>query len=790
MGATRWLAVHELRTRWRSVAALALLVGLAGALVLATAAGARRTDSAYERFVEETATRDAGVQIDDGDVDAILTEIEQLVMVVRSGRYEIIPALPTDDSLHTEVDLSLHVSPDGDWAAEIDRPVVLEGRMPGPRSADEVLLNELAAGQTGLGVGDRLEVATFTPEQLAALHAGGAFTGFAGPVVDLQVVGIGRQATDLQGADISSGGVLLVSPAVHQALDGKVGALSGLLAVDLEAGATVAELRDAVRRIVGPDVSFDVRSAEEDFGASTRESAAVLARALAAFSAVALAAGAVAVGGVISRLTAESHDNVAVLAALGAARRDRRLVSATVPMAGVVSGALLAVLLAAFTSTSFPTSVARRVEPHPGVSLDLLVLGLGVVLLTAAGAAWVHAAVRRLDQTRPAPARRRSWTSTVLPPVAGIGVGHAFDRRADHRTLPVRAALTAAVLGVVGVVGGATVVRSFDALVDDPLRYGWAWSAEPDLYTEDPARLVEEIAATPGVDAVASRHSARLELDGVVVSGFAFEQHHGEVEPPLRKGRLPVASDEIVLGQRTADELGADVGDRVPATTADGASTIDVEVVGIGVLAPVETANPGSGAVVTLDGMEQLRRSDGFRSLLVGYAPDFDATPLETSLAERELADFSVTYARPRVPGGLANLARAMPMVTVLGGFFAVLAVLGMTHALVIGTRRRRRELATLRALGMERRQVRAIVVVSGLTTAVAGLVVGVPLGLVVGRLAWRAIIGGQGVLDAATLPFFALGAVAPGALLVAFVASWRPALASTRHLVPSLRAE
>jgi hypothetical protein len=42
----------ELRTRWRAWLGLALLIGLAGAAAVATAAGARRTETAYPRFVQ------------------------------------------------------------------------------------------------------------------------------------------------------------------------------------------------------------------------------------------------------------------------------------------------------------------------------------------------------------------------------------------------------------------------------------------------------------------------------------------------------------------------------------------------------------------------------------------------------------------------------------------------------------------------------------------------------------------------------------------------------------------
>src|SRR4051812_268685 len=44
------LAASDIRRRWRSVVALTLLVGAVGAIVLATAAGARRSESALPRF--------------------------------------------------------------------------------------------------------------------------------------------------------------------------------------------------------------------------------------------------------------------------------------------------------------------------------------------------------------------------------------------------------------------------------------------------------------------------------------------------------------------------------------------------------------------------------------------------------------------------------------------------------------------------------------------------------------------------------------------------------------------
>jgi len=790
MGPLAPVVAGQLRARWRAVAALALLVAIAGALVLATAAGARRTGSAYDRFREATATRDASVQIDSGDVDASLDAIEALDIVAAAGRLELIPVAPVDGSVRTEVDLAL-MAPVGDrWGAVIDRSLVLDGRAPRPDAPGEALINELAAEQAGLGVGDRITVAPFTPAQLQALHGGAPFEGFGGPEVELEVVGIGRQASDLQGADVAVGGMLTVTPALQRELDGEAGALGGLLAVDLVPGATVDQLQDEVRAIVGPDAEFDVTSSEDDFGASLRQATGVLARALAAFALVAAAETAVAVGGTLSRQLASASADAPTLAALGCDRRQRRLIAAAVPGAGAALGAVLAVPVAALASGAFPFSVARRIEPDPGVRPDAVVLAAGGLLLVAGSLAWLLASLRRVERAAVAtPAPRWSPTSLALPPLAAIGVGHAFDRRSDGRGAPVRAALAAAVLGVVGVLGAATVVRSFDALLDDPARYGWTWSAEPDLYTDDPEALVEELAAEPGVAAVATRQSARLELDDTVVEAVAFEDHHGRIRPARRAGRLPEAPDEVALGQHTADELDVALGDRITARDADGGS-VDVSVVGIVVIAPVESTDPAQGAFVTPEGMERLRRSDGFRSLLVRYEPGFDPSGLEASLGEREIADFSAVYARPRPSSGLEDLDHAMPIVVALGGFFVLLAIVGVGHATVLGARRRRRELATLQALGMRRRQVRGVVVAGALATIAAGLVVGVPLGLALGRVAWRIVIGGQGLVDAPAVPASALAAVLPGAVAVALLVSWRPGTRAARRPVAALRAE
>jgi hypothetical protein len=75
------------------------------------------------------------------------------------------------------------------------------------------------------------------------------------------------------------------------------------------------------------------------------------------------------------------------------------------------------------------------------------------------------------------------------------------------------------------------------------------------------------------------------------------------------------------------------------------------------------------------------------------------------------------------------------PSVLALGLAAGASVALGLT--LTASVRRRRRELAMLRALGFTGRQLRATIAWQASVAGVAGVVVGVPLGIVLGRWLW-----------------------------------------------------
>ncbi|HET7719741.1 MAG TPA: FtsX-like permease family protein, partial [Acidimicrobiales bacterium] len=104
-----------------------------------------------------------------------------------------------------------------------------------------------------------------------------------------------------------------------------------------------------------------------------------------------------------------------------------------------------------------------------------------------------------------------------------------------------------------------------------------------------------------------------------------------------------------------------------------------------------------------------------------------------------------------------------------------------LLQALVVSTRRRRTDLAVLRALGFSCAQVRGSISTAALTLAVGGVVIGIPLGVVVGRLAWRSLVAGVGAVADPSTPWPLLGAVVPATVGIAALMSWWPGRSAVR---------
>src|SRR5206468_11441252 len=105
-------AISELRARWRAWLVIALMLGIAGGVVMAAAAGARRTDNAVPRFLRYAQASTAFVGTDPSGFHAIaaLPQVEAASALARlltddpvsraAGRPLSVLAF-TDPALHT-----------------------------------------------------------------------------------------------------------------------------------------------------------------------------------------------------------------------------------------------------------------------------------------------------------------------------------------------------------------------------------------------------------------------------------------------------------------------------------------------------------------------------------------------------------------------------------------------------------------------------------------------------------------------------------------------------------------
>src|SRR5439155_14674465 len=142
---------------------------------------------------------------------------------------------------------------------------------------------------------------------------------------------------------------------------------------------------------------------------------------------------------------------------------------------------------------------------------------------------------------------------------------------------------------------------------------------------------------------------------------------------------------------------------------------------------------------------------------------------------------FLGTVVRPVVPVEVERLTQIDQLPWILAGLLGLLATAAVGHALVTSVRRRRRDLAVLKTLGFERVQVRATVAWQATTLALVGLVVGIPLGVVVGKLIWGAVADNLGVSRGASVPVVAALVSLPAALFLANVIAATPAGAAAR---------
>jgi putative ABC transport system permease protein len=436
----------------------------------------------------------------------------------------------------------------------------------------------------------------------------------------------------------------------------------------------------------------------------------------------------------------------------------------------------VAPLVALRDAAATPSPFSRR---RLAVGLGLLVLGacalaagllghLGAGLMPVGGGAL--ASFLGVTTLGPLVARPLAWA--VGAPLCRLRGSSGRLARQNAMRNPKRTAATAAALmvGLALVAATAVLVASVKRTAEVAIDRG----SRADLYVQPggedgvlgPA-LARAVAAQPGVAAV-----LRVRTTDATVAGTAFQKVDG-VDPAtlasladldVRSGGIDaLAGGGLLVSTSAATAHHWTLGSQV-AVGFGQAGTTSFRVAGT-------YASKGAFGDYLL-GLDAFSRATGATAdsmLMVKAAPGSPPAPLRA-----RIGDLLGPYPGAKVldaggfkQAGGATLDSMLNLITALLALAVLIALLGIVNTLALSIVERTRELGLLRAIGMRRPQVAAMIAGEAVIIAVVGAALGTALGIGLGGALAAALTAGQGGSPVVVLPggqllaYVALAAVA-----------------------------
>ena len=251
--------------------------------------------------------------------------------------------------------------------------------------------------------------------------------------------------------------------------------------------------------------------------------------------------------------------------------------------------------------------------------------------------------------------------------------------------------------------------------------------------------------------------------------------------------------------------LGLRIGQSVPVTIPGGRRDSPAVIVGRAVFpyfgeGSFTPTDLGEGAIVSAATLEPQSgatgNGDGFNFVLVRFAPG-PRRAADIASLKRTMSSFCATVEQSTCvitdqrPNGVTGYARIDGTPEVLAGILAVLGLAVLGQFAAVSARRRRRDFAIMKVLGLLRRQL--IAVTAWQVTALTGLalLVGLPVGVAAGHWAWALFAAAAGLSPGAITPVPLVLLMVPAAILAANAIAF-PSGQLTARLRPAaaLRAE
>jgi putative ABC transport system permease protein len=378
------------------------------------------------------------------------------------------------------------------------------------------------------------------------------------------------------------------------------------------------------------------------------------------------------------------------------------------------------------------------------------------------------------------------------PLAATLGISGKLGRENSMRS-PRRTAQTSSAL-MVGLalvstiaVFGASLSRSATGSVDQAVSADYIITA-----SGNGASFSNSVAASaarlPGVTAVSSVYTGQFEVRGSLLGMTAVGADHLADTVILRMeagaGQPALAAGELLIDTTTADTKHLTVGSVIPVTFArTGRTTLRVG----GVFKP----NALLGSYVVSDRFF-LSHFDNPLPVAVLLRTDGGGPPLTASLDTRLKTVYPNLLIQTRAQfekSQQQQVNQLLGLVYALLALAVVIALIGIVNTLMLSVFERTHEIGLLRAVGMKRRQVRAMIRSEAVILSVFGAVIGVIVGTALG-IAFAASLKQQGITDI-VVPFGSLVVfLVLSALLGLGAATWPARRAARLDVLAAIAVE
>lgn len=769
-GAIASVERHVLRGRGIASWILVVVVGLSAGATMALVAGGRRAATSYDRLIEWADADDAGMGGWEGadceeefcskQVDDFLKIAESMPQVESSERQvQVSQEIVGPDGQHyIGVGFEAFViglNKTGNTAGVNKRFKVLDGRVFSPSAANEALVSFDVAERFDLQVGDTLGIVVDSDTQLTD---------------DVQITGIVAYPGSFPSFSGPADAVVFLTPAFADEHPELIDWTDSGLSLRFRGGPS--DLDDFRAAVYDAGIPVGFVTSDREQAAGPRQLVRFDAGVLWFLAAVVGIGSLVVITQILRRAAIAATPEVSTLRTLGMRRVDLAAAAIRSGLRTGSAGALVAAAIAIAGSPLFPVGISRTAEPNPGISIDFVVLAIGVsatLLLTTL----LTCSSTLLATRRSTPGRDRRFAlaslANRLPPAPAAGVRLALTPASTGPGAMLRVGLLGLGSILAILVAAMSLTASLDNAIEDPTLTGGSWDGALS-YFSDPQALNtanSALASDPRVESVAlggwSSFFYAVTVNGREVLTQILDTSTG-IDIVTDRGRGPRGDSEIVLGEVELDALGVGIGD-VVQVAINGGTSQSATVVGRAVLASVRLSAvlQGEGAAVTPALMARLGNDEAAFANIVRLRDRSDINRAIQELGEDY--DSFFPFARPD-RAGVESLRDVRSTINLVLAVLGVLTVAALLHRLVVTARSQRRQIAVLRAMGLTGGQVSSAGATTGLVVIALASLVAVPVGIVAGVVGWRAIADYLGVVPVSIVPAFVV--IAAVAILVA----------------------